>query len=230
MPVGGGAVAGRSLRVRKQLDEVHVELQGGRVGRRRGPADHPVESDDARISDAAARRQGVTRRVRSTGPSPAIEPIAAACAATADAGAFTFHCAATWTATTSNAYFCGRPPTTVLTETCGTEHELIDTSNAGTAEYIYVFDSAGKLSAISYSTGGTSHCIAGPEAFVDPLLRRAGAVHLRRRGGALNGGAAGASAPARQSRRPPPPRGSSRTERTRPAPYCARRGRPASAR
>jgi hypothetical protein len=97
-------------------------------------------------------------------------PIAAACAATQtqDAGAFTFQCPATWSATTSNTYFCSRVQTTVLSYTCGTEHELIDT-NAGTSEYIYVFDSDGKLTAISYSTGGTSHCIAGPEAFVAPL-------------------------------------------------------------
>jgi hypothetical protein len=95
--------------------------------------------------------------------------IAAACAATPDAGAFTFQCTATWSATNSNTYFCGRPQTTVLSYTCGSEHELIDTNNAGTAEYIYVFDSDGKLYAISYSTGGTSHCIAGPEAFVAPL-------------------------------------------------------------
>jgi hypothetical protein len=97
------------------------------------------------------------------------QPIAAACAATPDAGAFTFQCTATWSAITSNTYFCGRPQTTVLSYTCGSEHELIDTNNAGTAEYIYVFDSDGKLYAISYSTGGTSHCIAGPETFVPPL-------------------------------------------------------------
>lgn len=93
-------------------------------------------------------------------------PIAAACAATQDAGAF--QCTATLSATTSNAYFCSRPQTTVLSYTCGSQHELIDTNN-GTAEYIYVFDSAGKLYAISYSTKGTSHCIAGPAEFVAPL-------------------------------------------------------------
>jgi hypothetical protein len=94
--------------------------------------------------------------------------IAAACASTADAGAFTFHCAATFGATTSNAYLCSRPE--ILSYTCGTEHELIDTdTKTGTTEYIYFFDSAGKLYAISYSTGGASHCIAGPEEFVAPV-------------------------------------------------------------
>ena len=74
-----------------------------------------------------------------------------------------------WSATTSNAYLCGRPQTTVLVETCGSERELIDTNNAGTAEYIYVFDSAGKLFAISYSVGGSVHCVAGPQEFVAPV-------------------------------------------------------------
>ena len=71
------------------------------------------------------------------------------------------------TATTSNAYLCGRPE--VLTETCGSDRELIDTNNAGTAEYIYVYDSAGKLYAISYSVEGSVHCVAGPQQFVAPV-------------------------------------------------------------
>ena len=104
------------------------------------PVDHPVESDgsgDARV-DAAEPRD-------SKGPIDGAvacdSTIAAACAVTADAGAFALHCAATWTASTSNAYLCGRPE--VLSFTCGAEHELIDTSDDGTAEYIYVFDGSG---------------------------------------------------------------------------------------
>jgi hypothetical protein len=136
------------------------------------PADHPVESDDA--GAGGARADGSHDAEDSKDAKAAIDgavacdlPIAAACAATADAGAFTFHCAATWSATTSNAYLCGRPE--ILSYTCGTEHELIDTdTKTGTTEYIYFFDSAGKLYAISYSTAGAIHCVAGPDEFVAP--------------------------------------------------------------
>jgi hypothetical protein len=102
--------------------------------------------------------------------------------ATADAGAFTFHCALTLSATTSNSYFCGRPQTTVLAEVCDSEHELIDTN--GSEEYVYLFDSEGKLSAISYITGGASHCIAGPEAFVAPICGAPAAFSCHADGGA----------------------------------------------
>jgi len=139
-----------------------------------GPVDHPVESDGAGSGDArvdAAR--DATEPHDSKGPIDGAVacdvPIATACAATVDAGAFTFHCAATWAATASTAYFCGRPQTTVLTEICGSNRELIDTNNAGTAEYIYDFDSSGKLYAISYSAGGSVHCVAGPEEFLAPV-------------------------------------------------------------
>jgi YD repeat-containing protein len=141
------------------------------VGDAKG-ADRANESDgagDARANGAPDGKDPNDAKERVDGAVACDLPLAAACAVTPDAGAFTFQCTATWSATTSNAYFCGRPQTTVLSYTCGTAHELIDTNNAGTAEYIYVFDGDGKLTAISYSTGGTSHCIAGPEAFVPPL-------------------------------------------------------------
>ena len=131
------------------------------------PADHSVETDGAGARDALADGAGDAPRGPIDGAVACDQTIAAACASTADAGAFTFHCATTWSSTTSTAYFCGRPPTTVLSYVCGAQHELIDTH--GSDEYIYVFDSSGKLYAISYSTGGASHCIAGPQAFVAPL-------------------------------------------------------------
>jgi len=136
------------------------------------PVDHPLGTDgaaprDARGDAADDAKSAVDAKVSIDGAVACDRSLAAACAATADAGAFTFHCAATWSATTSNAYLCGRPE--VLSYACGAEHELIDTSNTGTAEYIYVFDSAGKLFAISYSTGGSLHCVAGPQEFVAPV-------------------------------------------------------------
>jgi hypothetical protein len=136
--------------------------------------DHTVGTDGAGSRDAGMdgtrdAKDPHDAKVSLDGAVACDQSIAAACAAPADAGAFTFHCPATWSATTSNAYLCGRPPTTVLIETCGGERELIDTSNSGTAEYIYVFDSAGKLFAISYSVGGAVHCVAGPQQFVAPV-------------------------------------------------------------
>ena len=131
------------------------------------PDGHPGRTDAAGSGDA---RADGARDAKDPidGAVACDQTIAAACATTAaDAGAFTFHCAATLSATTSNTYFCSRPPTTVLSETCGTERELIDTH--GSDEYIYVFDSSGELTAISYSTAGASHCIAGPGAFVAPI-------------------------------------------------------------
>ena len=137
-------------------------------------ADHTVGTDGAGSRDAQAdgprdAKAPNDAKVSIDGAVACDRSIAAACASTADAGAFTFHCAATWSATTSNAYLCGRPQTTVLIETCGSERELIDTNNSGTAEYIYVFDSSGKLFAISYSVGGAVHCVAGPQEFVAPV-------------------------------------------------------------
>jgi hypothetical protein len=131
------------------------------------PADHPTATDEAGTGDARMDGAHDDTKASIDGAVACDKSVAAACAETADAGAFTFHCASTWSATTTTAYFCGRPQTTVLTETCGTDRELIDTN--GSDEYIYVFDSAGKLYAISYSVAGTSHCIAGPEAFVAPV-------------------------------------------------------------
>ncbi len=138
------------------------------------PVDHPgttdgAEGHDALVDDARDAKGSTDAKGPIDGAVACDQTIAAACASTADAGAFTFHCATTWTATTSTAYFCGRPQTTVLTETCGTDRELIDTNNAGTAEYIYVYDNAGKLFAISYSAGGATHCVAGPGEFVAPV-------------------------------------------------------------
>jgi hypothetical protein len=136
--------------------------------------DHTVGTDGAGSRDAGMdgtrdAKDPDDAKVSLDGAVACDQSIAAACAAPADAGAFTFHCPATWSATTSNAYLCGRPQTTVLIETCGSERELIDTNNSGTAEYIYVFDSAGKLFAISYSVGGAVHCVAGPQEFVAPV-------------------------------------------------------------
>ena len=135
--------------------------------------DHPVETDGAGARDTGTEgppdaKASDDAKVSVDGAVACDQPLAAACAVTADAGAFTFHCA-TWSATTGNAYFCGRPQTTVLTETCGGSRELIDTNNAGTAEYIYVFDSSGGLVAISYSAGGAVRCVAGPQEFVAPV-------------------------------------------------------------
>ena len=133
--------------------------------------DHPVatDPDGARDAKEPGDAHASDAKVSIDGAVACDQSIAAACASTVDAGAFTFHCAATWSATTSNAYLCGRPQTTVLIETCGSDRELIDTNNAGTAEYIYVFDSSGKLYAISYSVGGAVHCVAGPPEFVAPV-------------------------------------------------------------
>jgi hypothetical protein len=131
------------------------------------PGDHPVETDGAGARDALADGARDAPKGPIDGAVACDRAITAACASTADAGAFTFHCAATWSASTSNAYFCARPQTTVLTETCGTDRELIDTN--GSDEFIYVFDSAGKLVSISYSAGGTTHCVAGPAEFVAPV-------------------------------------------------------------
>jgi hypothetical protein len=93
------------------------------------------------------------------------QSIAAACAATHDGGTFTVHCASSWDGTTANAYFCGRPQTTVLVRTCGDYKELLDTN--GSSEYDYVYDAAGALYAIIYTNGGVSHCVAGPETLTD---------------------------------------------------------------
>jgi hypothetical protein len=134
--------------------------------------DHPVETDgagarDTRMDGPRDAKASDDAKVSVDGAVGCDRPLAAACAGTADAGAFTFHCATTWSATTSNAYLCGRPE--VLSYACGAEHELIDTNNAGTAEYIYVFDSSGGLVAISYSAGGAVHCVAGPQELVAPV-------------------------------------------------------------
>ena len=98
--------------------------------------------------------------------------LTAACAATHDGGTFSAHCALTWDTTTRNAYLCARPATTVVTRTCGDFRELIDVANSGTEEYVYIYDSAGDLVAVTYGQyedgGLVTHCIGGAAGFVDP--------------------------------------------------------------
>ncbi len=134
-------------------------------------ADHAKELDAAQARDADVDRAGDARVAADAG-SACDQTIAAACAVTHDGGAFALHCAASWDATTANAYFCARPQTTVLSETCsGDTRELIDTN--GSDEYVYVYDAAGALHAITHTEtrdGGTvNHCVAGPADFTDPL-------------------------------------------------------------
>jgi hypothetical protein len=98
--------------------------------------------------------------------------LTAACSSTHDAGSFSVHCASTWDATTKNAYLCARPLTTVLITTCGDYKELTDVANNGSEEYVYVYDSAGELVAVThveYQDGSTlTSCVGGPAGFVDP--------------------------------------------------------------
>ena len=96
------------------------------------------------------------------------QSIAAACAAAApgDAG-FALHCATSWTVATRDAYFCGRPQTTVLSSTCGDVRELVDTNV--NVEYLYFYDASGALVAITYNPGdGSSTCVGGPAGFIAP--------------------------------------------------------------
>ncbi|HEY4395817.1 MAG TPA: hypothetical protein VGP64_17230 [Polyangia bacterium] len=101
---------------------------------------------------------------------PCAESLTAACSETRDGGGFSLHCASTWDATTHNTYLCARPATTVLISTCGDFRELIDTN--GSEEYVYVYDAAGELVAVShvqYQEGGTfTRCVGGSAGFVDP--------------------------------------------------------------
>ena len=134
---------------------------GGSGGGSGAGGAEPRDAHDDGARDASAPVDGAVACEQS---------IAAACAVTPDAGSFAVHCAATWAATTTNAYLCSRPQTTVLVETCGTDKELIVTNpSGGSDEYIYVYDSSGALYAISYAMAGTSHCVAGTKAFVDPV-------------------------------------------------------------
>jgi hypothetical protein len=94
--------------------------------------------------------------------------LSAACETKADGGSFGLHCASTWSSTTATAYFCKRPQTTVIIETCGDEHELIDTN--GNVEYVYVYDSSGALVAVTYHGGdGGVTCLGGSSTFVEPV-------------------------------------------------------------
>ena len=127
------------------------------------PVDHGKDTSGAGKSDARADApvdRGAVDRANACDQS-----IAAACSASHDGGTFTVHCAASWAVTTASAYFCGRPQTTVLIRTCGDYQELLDTN--GSSEYDYVYDAAGALFAIIYTSGGASHCVAGPETLTD---------------------------------------------------------------
>ncbi len=141
-------------------------------------AKHDAGVDHGQETGAGGSGQAGDARI--DGPSDASEPvdgavacdqtIAAACAVTVDAGSFAVHCASTWAATTSNAYLCGRPQTTVIVYACGADRELIVTNpTGGNDEYVYLYDSSGALYAVSYAAAGDSHCVAGPKAFVNPV-------------------------------------------------------------
>jgi hypothetical protein len=134
------------------------------------PVDHGQGQDMALIEKHDAHADApADLRMSSDSANACDQSITAACAAgtTHDAGAFSIHCASTWAGTTSTAYFCARPQTTVLTNVCGDYKELIDTN--GTSEYIYIYDGAGALYAITHTTGADSHCVAGPGGFSDPV-------------------------------------------------------------
>ena len=100
------------------------------------------------------------------------QTLTAACSETHDGGSFSVHCASTWDATTKNAYLCARPLTTVLITTCGDYKQLTDVANNGTEEYVYVYDAAGDLVAVTHvqnQEGGTlTSCVGGPAGFVNP--------------------------------------------------------------
>jgi hypothetical protein len=138
-------------------------------------SDHGKETDaggsrdarDGRIDGASDARDAGEPR---DGATSCDHTIAEACAVTPDAGAFSVHCASTFASTATNAYLCGRPQTTVILYTCGADRELIVTNpSGGSDEYVYLYDGSGALYAISYATAGTSHCVAGPKAFFDPV-------------------------------------------------------------
>ncbi len=142
-------------------------------GKRDAPVDHGTTT-----TDAVAPKDAVM-----DGLSDAGEPVdlantcaaslTAACSATPDAGSFSVHCALTWDATTRNAYLCARPQTTVLTTTCGDFRELTDTANNGSEEYVYVYNAAGDLVAVTHGQteegGVITHCVGGAPGFVDPV-------------------------------------------------------------
>jgi hypothetical protein len=149
----------------------------GSVDDKQQPIDAPFDRALAQDTGTVEKQDAQVDAPRDVRTSVDLGPgcdqsIAVACAAGAashDAGAFSIHCASSWAGTTGNSYFCGRPE--ILLQTCGDDRQLIDTSNTGSSEYIYIYDGAGALYAITYSAGGpTSHCVAGPEAgFVDPV-------------------------------------------------------------
>jgi hypothetical protein len=135
-------------------------------------ADHGQQTDGVATKDAA--KDGL----RDAGEpvdlaNPCAESLTSACSATPDAGSFSVHCALTWDATTRNAYLCARPQTTVLTTTCGDFRELTDTANNGSEEYVYIYNAAGDLVAVTHGQteegGVITHCVGGGPGFVDPV-------------------------------------------------------------
>jgi hypothetical protein len=138
-------------------------------GKRDALVDHASEMDAVRTHDASGDGPHDAREPVDLA-NPCDQSVAAACAATNDGGAFSVHCAATWDATTHNAYLCARPATLVLTRPCGDYQELFDTN--GNDEYVYIYDASGALYAVThikYQEGGVvSHCVAGSPGFVDP--------------------------------------------------------------
>jgi hypothetical protein len=132
-------------------------------------ADHASQKDAPSPQDAASDGKRDAKEPVDLANTCA-ESLAAACSATHDAGGFSVHCASTWDATTRNTYLCGRPLTTVFLTTCGSYRELIDTN--GNDEYIYVYDAAGNLVAVThgqYQEGGVAtHCVGGSAGYLDP--------------------------------------------------------------
>jgi hypothetical protein len=140
-------------------------------GKRDAPADHGTQMDAISTHDATGDGPRDTREPVDLANTCA-ESLTAACSATPDAGSFSVHCALTWDATTRNAYLCARPQTTVLTTTCGDFRELTDTANNGSEEYVYIYNAAGDLVAVTHGQteegGVVTHCVGGAAGFVDP--------------------------------------------------------------
>jgi hypothetical protein len=132
-------------------------------------ADHATQKDAPSPQDAPSDGKLDTTEPVDVANTCA-ESLAAAGSAAHDAGGFSVHCASTWDATMRNSYLCGRPLTTVVVTTCGSYRELIDTN--GNDEYIYVYDAAGDLLAVThgqYQEGGVvTRCVGGSAGYVDP--------------------------------------------------------------
>jgi hypothetical protein len=144
----------------------------GDSGKRDAPADHGTQTDAVSTHDAIGDGLRDTREPVDLANTCA-ESLTAACAATPDAGSFSVHCSLTWDTTTRNSYLCARPQTTVLTTTCGAFRELTDTANNGSEEYVYIYNAAGDLVAVTHGQteegGVITHCVGGAPGFVDPV-------------------------------------------------------------